>query len=328
MFSSGGRETLLKAVIQAIPTYAMNLFRLPARLIKEIHRLCSRFWWGGDDSNKKMHWCSWERLCWHKADGGMGFRDLSLFNKALLAKQAWRLYNYPSSLAARVMKGLYYSNGYILLAKGTNKSSFLWRSILWGRELFLEGSRWVVGDGSSIHISKDVWIPKRSPARSYSFCGPASISFVKDLKCENGSWNYSLIDSLFDKEEANQILSIPVSLGVKDRLIWHFNSSGEYSVKSGYWNAIRLQGRGQVSSSEVTTLWWRTLWGLAVPPKVKVFMWKASLNWIPTQCNLAAHGIPLSTLCPICESAPETSFHALWGCKSLKSITRRTLNGC
>lgn len=93
------------------------------------------------------------------------------------------------------------------------------------------------------------------------------------------------------------------------------------------YNAIRLQGRGQVSSSGDPTLWWRTLWGLSVPPKVKVFVWKASLNWLPTQCNLAAHGIPTSTLCPICKIVPKTSFHALWGCKSLKTIARRTLDG-
>lgn len=213
-FSVGGREVLLKSVIQAIPTYVMNLFRLPVRLVNEIHRLCARFWWGGDDTRKKMHWCSWERLCWHKSDGGMGFRDLSLFNKALLAKQAWRLLNCPTSLAARVMKGLYYSHGDFLQAKDNRRSSYIWRSILWGRELLLEGSRWVIGDGSSVRIKESAWIPKKSPARSYSFHGHPTISFVKDLKRDNGSWNSTLIDSLFSVDEAQQILSIPISLNV------------------------------------------------------------------------------------------------------------------
>ena len=39
LLSAGGREILTKAIIQAIPTYSMNMFKLPISLIKELHRL-------------------------------------------------------------------------------------------------------------------------------------------------------------------------------------------------------------------------------------------------------------------------------------------------
>ena len=47
MFSAGGREILVKAVVQAIPTFTMSLFKLPSTLINELHGLVARFWWGG-----------------------------------------------------------------------------------------------------------------------------------------------------------------------------------------------------------------------------------------------------------------------------------------
>jgi hypothetical protein len=44
----------------------------------------------------------------------MGFRDLPLFNKAMLGKQGWHLLKHPDSLCARVIKGKYFPNGVFL----------------------------------------------------------------------------------------------------------------------------------------------------------------------------------------------------------------------
>jgi hypothetical protein len=64
-----------------------------------------------------------------KVVGGMGFRDLHLFNKALLAKQSWRLWKEPERLVANIMKAKYYPGGSILDAKVGARPSFTWRSI-------------------------------------------------------------------------------------------------------------------------------------------------------------------------------------------------------
>ena len=88
LLSQAGREILIMAVIQVIPTYTMSCFKLPMGLCAEIESLIRRFWWGQKGDRRKVHWVKWETLCQTKSEGDMGFKDLALFNDSLLAKQA------------------------------------------------------------------------------------------------------------------------------------------------------------------------------------------------------------------------------------------------
>ena len=74
----------------------------------------------------------------------MGFRDLESFNRALLAKQVWRLLLEPESLCARVLRARYYPDGKLLNAKQKSGSSYTWQSILAGLEYFKKGYIWRV----------------------------------------------------------------------------------------------------------------------------------------------------------------------------------------
>uniref|UniRef100_A0A8R7VKS3 Reverse transcriptase domain-containing protein n=1 Tax=Triticum urartu TaxID=4572 RepID=A0A8R7VKS3_TRIUA len=56
LLSSAGREVLIKSICQAIPTYSMSCFKLSKKLCKKITAVMARFWWGGDEKKRKMHW--------------------------------------------------------------------------------------------------------------------------------------------------------------------------------------------------------------------------------------------------------------------------------
>jgi hypothetical protein len=121
--SQAGKEILIKAVVQAIPTYCMSAFLLPNTLCKELNGFMQRFWWGHKENTSKIHWMSWERMGTAKERGGLGFRDLTTFNKALLAKQVWRILKNPESLVARIMKAKYFPHTSIMETAIGNRPS-------------------------------------------------------------------------------------------------------------------------------------------------------------------------------------------------------------
>ena len=156
--SRAGKETLIKAVCQAIPLYVMSCFQVPVDICEKMRKCLADQWWGFEDGKKKMHWRSWDWLSTPKSLGGLGFRHFVTFNQAMLGKQCWRLATEPSSLCARVLKGRYFSATDFLNASKPRSASFNGRSLLFGRDLLLKGMRWNVGNGLSIKILKDKWI--------------------------------------------------------------------------------------------------------------------------------------------------------------------------
>jgi hypothetical protein len=95
-----------------------------------------------------------------KFAGGLGFRDIELFNLALLARQAWRILQVPDSLSARVLKAVYFSNGDIILAELGSHPSRIWRSILEARDALKIGLIRRIGDGRTTDVWVQNWIPR------------------------------------------------------------------------------------------------------------------------------------------------------------------------
>lgn len=151
---------MLKAIVQAIPTYAMSVFRFPKGLCEDLQRQITNYWWGSSNRSRGIHWISWRVLCKPKKDGGMGFRDLTSFNQALLGKIGWRIMQHPDTLLAKVLKARYFRHSDFLHCQLASKPSYVWKSILWGREVIKAGSRWKIGDGKSIRIDRDNWLPR------------------------------------------------------------------------------------------------------------------------------------------------------------------------
>ena len=68
-------------------------------------------------NERKIHWRSWDKLSISNQEGGMGFRELSDFNLAMLAKQGWRMHRDHDSLLSKCFKARYFPRSTFLKAK-------------------------------------------------------------------------------------------------------------------------------------------------------------------------------------------------------------------
>ena len=102
----------------------MGCFKIPLGLCHEIEAMIKKFWWGQRGDRRKIHWVKWDELTKSKMVGGMGFRDLALYNDSLLAKQAWRLLHNRSSLFYKVFKARFFPNSSIMEAKDSRGGSY------------------------------------------------------------------------------------------------------------------------------------------------------------------------------------------------------------
>lgn len=174
-----------------------------------------------------------------------------------------------------------------------------------------------MGDGRNISVYDDKWIP--SPAR-FRVRSPFTLdphATVKELILNTGEWNAPLTNASFLPFEAEKILSLARPRRAQnDTVIWHFDKQGVYTVRSGYHKARKLaapRDAAGLSRNQLETLWPK-IWSLQIPPKIKIFIWCACQDIIPTRGNLAHRHIPVSGDCQFCDAKWESTPHALIFC--------------
>jgi hypothetical protein len=87
--SKGGRVILIKSTLFNLPMYFLS-FPIPTSVANHIEKLQRDFLWRGIGEEFKYHLVSWAKVCSSISEGGLGIRNLRMFNHTLLGKWLWR----------------------------------------------------------------------------------------------------------------------------------------------------------------------------------------------------------------------------------------------
>lgn len=137
-----------------------------------------------------------------------------------------------------------------------------------------------------------------------------------------------MVRQLFSLTDATSILNIPLSSRLpRDRLVWAYTPKGCFIVKSEYKVAMAIRDLGDswaTLSNQTCKKFWKRLWELNVPNKVKTFAWWASKNIILTKVNLCHKNIPENPVYGAWETNIETSGHVFWNCTIAREVLTLT----
>ena len=177
--------------------------------------------------------------------------------------------------------------------------------------VFKEGSKWIAGGNSCISLWNDKWLDKgslRSLIAGPLNCGEEEC-LLKDVSLHG--WNWQGFSLTFPWELHQIIKATPISYFPRciDHITSLSTSSGNFELKEAY-KLAKIAEEG--SSAKVFKGEW--IWKVLTIPKIKCFLWQCYHKSISMRFALAAKGMDVSPLCPICNEALESIIHALRDC--------------
>ena len=142
-------------------------------------------------------------------------------------------------------------------------------------------------------------------------------------------WKAEFIREVFFPHKAEIILSILLSPQMpKDSNVWAWSKNGSFVVRSTYGVAIKLLRKtsstrtsGDCSNKTKVAQVWKVVWKLRCPNKIKLFLWRACREILPTNYRLAARKVSNNDHCGFCGEC-ESSGHTLWDCKVAIEVWR------
>lgn len=179
----------------------------------------------------------------------------------------------------------------------------------------------MIGSGNTINIWHDNWIQGIPTLKLRVRLEEAEVEMVNDLFMPNSrSWNEQVIKNSFIRMDAEEILKLKAGVRLQeDVCAWAWEKHGSYSVRSAYRvlkadQMTRTQAGVERAMSSQDKYWWKVLWKMRIPPKVRIFWWRVLHNFLPSKAELKRRHVAKESHCEACGNPSETMFHIAVEC--------------
>lgn len=320
--SFAGRLQLIHSVLFSIQVFWSSVFILPRRVILEVEKQLRAFLWTGTDTNLSGAKVNWDTVCLPKQEGGLGIKDLQIWNEAAVAKNLWRCFVDTKSLWIKWVHAYRLRGDGIWNINTPASCSWSWRKLLHIREQVRPHIIHKVGNGTNTLLWHDNWHPfgPLLPRYGERIVQEAN-SGLRDrvaIYVQNGAWRWPLPRSPDLAEIFETGNSVSTSLE-PDKVIWDLTCDKKFSIRS-LWNFNRHK------VEEVQ--WSHFVWFSKAIKKHAFCLWLAIRGALTTQDRIKGWGMSGANRCYLCGSDEETRDHLFFACDLSSSIWRDILRMC
>nr|POE70028.1 putative ribonuclease h protein [Quercus suber] len=138
------------------------------------------------------------------------------------------------------------------------------------------------------------------------------------IDTEKKCWDLDLLNQTFIPFEAEAIAGIPLSVRLPDvKQVWSETSNGFFIVRSAYKLALELEvnrEKGSYVDDTMMRQFWRCLWSIQIPHKIRHFACHVACAILLTKKNLVRRNVLVNSTSEECGRFSETLFHLFWKC--------------
>ncbi|GJX09402.1 RNA-directed DNA polymerase, eukaryota, reverse transcriptase zinc-binding domain protein [Tanacetum coccineum] len=180
----------------------------------------------GDLSNGKAK-VSWKLVCRPKKEGGLGIKNLSVWNEVLIAKNLWNIACNKESLWVKWINVVRLKGTSIWEVKPNNNTSCGWKHILNLRSKMRSHIKYIIGNGETAMLWHDRWWDGGVLNELFPLDNMAVANTNAKL-CEmicNGEWKWP--KSWTRIYPQLNCIPVPNLVECEDKVVWN-NNDGDY----------------------------------------------------------------------------------------------------
>lgn len=319
--SLAGRLQLLSSVISGIINFWCAAFILPKACINQINSMCSAYLWKGSLDGRHVARVAWETITSPKAEGGLGLKDIRIWNKSCTFKLLWMLFFKTDSVWVAWIQDNVIKDSCLWELKEKQTHTWLFKKLL---RLRAEATQWIriiPGNGYSISFWRSPWSSFGPLLQRIGSHGPRQtgipLSSSLSTLWNGSSWILSPARSLMMEQVHIHLSTITLSSS-PDHPVWNSTGIGANNnnkfIISEIYDSIR-ESRPKVP-------WNKAVWFSNGIPKHKTMTWLFLLNRCPTPDRLLSWDLQTDPSCLLCKNHPESRNHIFFGCSFMRSIWR------